>query len=458
MDRDRLLFQIAVWIWYFAAGADRSAVIPTVNDYIGYLGANQAYIGIVISIFAVGSIISAPTMGRLADRIGTSRPLVLTGICCHLSGSVVYFLAPYLPGNEPAAWVSFGRFLAGIGYGLDGAIMGTLTKCAKEEDRSAVISQTILLRQVGVVLGPLSIFGIQKLNFTLPGGRQVNQYNALGFCLTFLWLLVFILVFALYHDKDLVIKYSNRETPEKQIVKTDQNGNEESKGEMEIMLPDNELYKFIEIKPITSIFREQIVVCLIGSFCGMFLQSALETMFSPMAKRLLGFTSVENSITYVCIGVIAVAGYASIKFATQKFKDRTLLLFGLSIELSNTLILLIIIPTASYRATQLYIALVICVFLQVFCMAYLVVSSATMLSKFSPAAKQATIQGLRIAVETFATILAPQWIGWTLNIGFVINFSVPFIFMILAMTLLLLSFKVMEPSHIKKFSSSTSTS
>ena len=112
-----------------------SAVIPTVNDYIGYLGANQAYIGIVISIFAVGSIISAPTMGRLADRIGTSRPLVLTGICCHLSGSVVYFLAPYLPGNEPAAWVSFGRFLAGIGYGLDGAIMGTLTKCAKEEDR-----------------------------------------------------------------------------------------------------------------------------------------------------------------------------------------------------------------------------------------------------------------------------------------------------------------------------------
>ena len=135
----------------------------------------------------------------------------------------------------------------------------------------------------------------------------------------------------------MIIKSSNRETPEKQIVKTDQNGNEETKGEMEIMLPDNEVYKFIEIQPIETIFREQvsyfifqnglqgslpgsvdgsnkmifqIVVCLIGSFCGMFLQSALETMFSPMAKRLLGFTAVENSITYVCIGVIAVVGYA----------------------------------------------------------------------------------------------------------------------------------------------------
>ena len=29
----------------------------------------------------------------------------------------------------------------------------------------------------------------------------------------------------------------------------------------------------------------------------------------------------------------------SVKFAAQKFKDRTLLLFGLSVELSNTLVL-----------------------------------------------------------------------------------------------------------------------
>ena len=58
--------------------------------------------------------------------------------------------------------------------------------------------------------------------------------------------------------KDLIIKSSNRETPEKQIVKTDQNGNEETKGEMDIMLPDNQLYKFIEIQPIETIFREQV--------------------------------------------------------------------------------------------------------------------------------------------------------------------------------------------------------
>ena len=59
--------------------------------------------------------------------------------------------------------------------------------------------------------------------------------------------------------------------------------------------------------------------------------------------------------------------------------------------------------------------------------------------------------GLRIAVETVSTILAPIWIATTLNYGFVINFSAPFALVFLALILLTLSFKVMEPSHIKTY-------
>lgn len=438
-DKERQLFQIAVSVWYFAAGADRSSVIPTVNEYLMSLGADQDYIGYVISLFAVGSIISAPLMGRLADKLGTSRPLVLFGICCHLCGAVVYFTAPKLPGTKPELWIVLGRFLAGVGYGLDGAIIGTMSKIATADRRSAVISRTILLRQVGVVLGPLSILGLRMVNFTLPGGTVVDQYNSLGFALMFLWLIVFFPVFFLYHDSELIIR-SNRETPEKELTnKEEQQPIDESK------------FKFVEVSPIDSIFREQIIVCLIGSFCGMFLQASLETMFTPMSKRLLGFTSMENAVTYVAIGVIAVAGYFSIKYANKYFKDRTLLYFGLVAEFLNTIILFAIIPSAQFRVWYLYVFLGICIFFQVFCMAYLVVASATLLSKFSPKDKQATIQGFRIAVETVSTILAPIWIATTLNYGFVINFSAPFALVFLALILLTLSFKVMEPSHIKTY-------
>ena len=86
----------------------------------------------------------------------------------------------------------------------------------------------------------------------------------------------------------------------------------------------------------------------------MFLQASLETMFTPLSKRLLGFSSTENAITYVCIGFIAVVGYFrsllfnsiiqfkiyfSVKYVNSRYEDRKLLFLGLTIELINTIVL-----------------------------------------------------------------------------------------------------------------------
>ena len=73
----------------------------------------------------------------------------------------------------------------------------------------------------------------------------------------------------------------------------------------------------------------------------MFLQSSLETIFTPLSKRLLGFTSVENSLTYVAIGVVAVLGYFSMTIVSKKkwFQDRKALLLGMAVEFMNTCVL-----------------------------------------------------------------------------------------------------------------------
>ena len=101
--------------------------------------------GIVISIFAIGSIIAAPSLGRICDKIGTSRPLLMFGVSLHLTGSIIYFMAPQFPGS-PENWIVFGRFLAGIGYGLDAPVVGTLTRNAPPENRGSVIASAILMR------------------------------------------------------------------------------------------------------------------------------------------------------------------------------------------------------------------------------------------------------------------------------------------------------------------------
>ena len=51
------------------------------------------------------------------------------------------------------------------------------------------------------------------------------------------------------------------------------------------------------------------------------------------------------------------------------------------------------VPSASFRETKFYIFLGVLIFCQIFALAYLIVASATLLSKFVPKEKQATIQG-----------------------------------------------------------------
>jgi len=451
LKRKRALFQFAVATWYFSAGADRSLIIPTVNEYlVDYLGAPQAYMGVVISIFAIGSILCAPAAGRLTDWLGTSRPFLLFGICCHLVGAVLYFMALTLSAVTsipPEIWVTIARFVAGIGYGLDGAIMGTLTRAADPANRSSVIARTILLRQVGVILGPLTIFGLRKIQIDLPNG-EVNKYNSPGFFLMFLWSFVMIVVFFCYHDKEL-----------REAAPTE----DEKKNQTRLTNGDklDETFKFklkeikeIKVETLPQLFaREQIIVCLCGSFSGMFLQSSLETVFTPLSKRLLGFTSVENSVTYVAIGAVAVAGYLSMSIVSKRptFQDRKALLAGMTIELANTFILLVVIPIATFRSLYLYPMMGIVIFLQCFFMAALVVSSASMLSKFTPLSLQGSIQGARIGVETLATILAPLWIAPTINMSMFTTFSVPTAILLTGFCLTLLSYKVLEPKMIQKF-------
>jgi len=203
LEKQRKLYMIAVAVWYFSAGADRALIIPTVNAYLTeYLGAPQVYMGIVISIFAIGSIMAAPTLGRICDKIGTSRPLLMFGVSLHLSGSIIYFMAPQLPGS-PENWIVFGRFLAGIGYGLDAPVVGTLTRNAPPENRGSVIASAILMRQVGVIIGPFCMLFLKNANFTLPGGFTINPYNVQGFFLMGVWTTVLLVVIFFYHDAGL---------------------------------------------------------------------------------------------------------------------------------------------------------------------------------------------------------------------------------------------------------------
>ncbi|CBY39855.1 unnamed protein product [Oikopleura dioica] len=412
--------------------------------------------GVVISIFAIGSIIAAPSLGRICDKLGTSRPLLIFGVSLHLTGSIIYFMAPTLPGSRPEMWIVFGRFLAGIGYGLDAPVVGTLTRNAPPDNRGSVIASAILMRQVGVIIGPFCMLFLKNANFTLPGGFTINPYNVQGFFLTGVWATVLIIVILFYHDAGL--GNSTEIQKSKAYEESEAIPNEDAEANFTASI-HNLHFKWKETKDITSggilklLLREQVVVCLVGSFGGMFLQSSLETVFTPLSKRLLGFTSVQNAMTYVFIGIVAVSGYFCMKMISDRpgFQQRRALLIGMAVEFLNTVILTTTVPVATFRATYLYILTCVVVMLQCFFMAWLVVASASLLSKFTPQHFQSSIQGVRIGVETLATILAPLWISSTINISIYACFSIPTFILITGCILTASSYHVLEPTRIDFF-------
>lgn len=82
-------------------------VIPLLPFYAEHYGASPAAVGGVFSIYAVGSLIGAPLLGRWSDRYGR-RTVLLISQCGTFVGFVILALAPSL------LWVFVGRALDGL--------------------------------------------------------------------------------------------------------------------------------------------------------------------------------------------------------------------------------------------------------------------------------------------------------------------------------------------------------
>ena len=54
---------------------------------------------------------------------------------------------------------------------------------------------------------------------------------------------------------------------------------------------------------------EQIVICLVLSLSAYILQSTLESMVTPLTRRLMGWDQTENAYFFMTVGILAVLGY-----------------------------------------------------------------------------------------------------------------------------------------------------
>ncbi|GAA4707616.1 MFS transporter, sugar porter (SP) family [Promicromonospora umidemergens] len=106
---------IAAAVGGFLFGFDSSVINGAVNAIEGQFALDPSVTGIVVAIALLGCALGAWSGGRLADRWGRTRVMVL--------GAVLFFVSSILSAIAFSAWdLGLWRFMAGIGIGIASVI------------------------------------------------------------------------------------------------------------------------------------------------------------------------------------------------------------------------------------------------------------------------------------------------------------------------------------------------
>ncbi|KAK3731035.1 hypothetical protein RRG08_066048 [Elysia crispata] len=156
--------------------------------------------------------------------------------------------------------------------------------------------------------------------------------------------------------------------------------------------------------------RDEIIAILCLLFCAMFSQVCVETMVLPLSLEYLDFGELENSLLYFVCGAEIIIVFIVLTRLTKCISDRVLLLFGAVTILSSNAWLLYFLPRLpKHNRTHNIPIFGVAVVLDVLSLPFLVVCSTSLYSKLTRKATQGLSQGLRRAIVSVGTIMAPLW-------------------------------------------------
>jgi len=430
------IFLAGMILWYFMSGMEYSLILTTINSYLLSTGAPQKSIGYVFTYFAFSGLISSPIYGHFSDKLKAVRFPILIAMCFSIIGTAIYTLGRNL------MLINIGRFVMGLGWGIDGAIVGKVA-LLKSDAAGIYIPLLLLMRQVGIILGPFWVFWTQHWDFEIMG-IKIDTMNSTGLMITFLWCATFAFnVFAVSQEPIVLSTEEKYQLKENDEVPLQENGNIDKK-----RASFTSQHKYIQVSPLPAL-TEQIIACLTCSLSGYILQSSLEAMVTPLTKNLLGWTDTQNALLFVAIGVTAVVGYGVTIILSKYCEPRMTLLIGIATEVVVVFLLIITLPNASFRVWWLLPAFLAITIVFIFALPFIVSSSATLMAMFTEDDQQSTIQGIRVAAERVAQICGPLWGAETLHNLYLV-FLFPLIYLILSLSLLSSSWTWLLSSQFKK--------
>ncbi len=147
LAQDRRIWPLLAMICCTMIGA--AMVVPVLSLYAATFGVSATLVGMLVTIFGIGRIISNFPAGWLSQRLGR-RPLLAAGPAIIAVGSV----GAALTGDF--YWLLFWRFVQGVGSGMYQTVsLAALADISTPQTRGRLVGAYHAALQFGASIGPL---------------------------------------------------------------------------------------------------------------------------------------------------------------------------------------------------------------------------------------------------------------------------------------------------------------
>ncbi|KAI6200340.1 hypothetical protein M3Y96_00723500 [Aphelenchoides besseyi] len=263
-------------------------------------GITEGFFGVTVALYSFGQILSAPAFGFWSNRIRQVRQPLNVGLCLMMIGNGIYILMEPITFVKNRYILLASRFLLGMGSGNVALLRTYASTASLESDRSRAIAFVTCGQAIGQVAGPA--FQFIFTHFTYPGNSLLGllHFNLYSLPAYFAILMNIVAILALHRLFDE--KYVG-------IIEEDHHEADESESQRPststILIP----YDLLAV-----------LICYATRFVDMFARSNFETLGSPFAMMMFGFTE-QQAVRYVALAQSAVGALTLSVYLLYIFGD-----------------------------------------------------------------------------------------------------------------------------------------
>ncbi|XP_047127208.1 uncharacterized protein LOC101234579 isoform X1 [Hydra vulgaris] len=428
----------------FISGVEYSIILPTALLYMKRFNVNSVFMGLVVSLYPFGAIISLPIFGYIYDKTKRIKELLIVLNLFQMVGNLLY-------GFNFSIWFPLvGRFISGLGDGSNSCVSGELTYLYTSSTRLKILSFLEIGRVFGFMLGPSLNFVIEKQNFRLKAWT-LDKTTLPGIVMAFIWLLNELLtcccVYNIRKEIEENLKSLQKDTQKisaatKTLEKLEEfNSNNcfESETESELtsssrllsdhfqeLLLNNDQKKMKDYPQKTSfyeywfkttkaVFSIEFFVIFFVELLLWMIQTQFELLLPYITEFKYNWSPSAASLVYVGGGCIILIVFIVTIFLSKKIVIQEFYLVLLALILTSASTGLVILESVTRQLNSKVIIFIVISSLIFIAIPFNLVSTKSLIMKMFPAENQGIIQGI------FSTSTRIAMIGGPITMSFVLE-------------------------------------